>query len=121
MASPLPTLAWRTFDNFPSGPEAATVASTCAYSLATLEVAVLHACSGFAIVERKAPEVWRWAVVGKDGVLLEEGCETCPAEAKGAASRALTFAEECDDEPLAVQAFAMSGGPECPSALPAAS
>ena len=109
MAPMHPILAWRTFDNFPSGPEAATVAATCGYSLATLEVAILHPCSGFAIIERKSPEIWRWAVVGKDGVLLQEGCETCPVEAKGAASRALTFAEEADDEPLAVQIFAVAG------------
>jgi hypothetical protein len=112
-------LAWRTFDRFPSGPEAACVGTTCAFSLSTLEVAVLHDCSGFAIIERKEPKVWRWAVVGKDGALLEEGCEASPAEAKNAASQALNFAEEGDDEPLAAQVFVGGGDAACATSLPA--
>jgi hypothetical protein len=119
MPSHTPVLAWRTFDQFPSGPEAASVAATCSFSLATLEIAVLHDCSGFAIIERKQPEVWRWAVVGKDGSLLEEGYSACPEEAKSAAAEALKYAEGADDEPLAIQVF-VDCASGCGPALPAA-
>jgi hypothetical protein len=112
-------LAWRTFDEFPSGPEAASVAASCSFSLATLEVAVLHDCSGFAIIERKQAGVWRWAVAGKDGSLLEEGCEATQAEAKRAAAEVLNLAEQEDDEPLAVQMIELDGAAGCGTSLPA--
>ncbi len=78
----------------------------------------LHDCSGFAITERKQPEVWRWAVIGKDGSILEEGCEPTQAEAKRAAAEALNLAEEEDaDLPAGDHTIAATG--PCGPAIPA--
>jgi hypothetical protein len=85
--SPIPT--WRCFENLTPGPEAASVAASCSFSLATLEMASMPDSSGFALTERKQPEVWRWAVVGPVGFLLEEGFEPTQADAKRAAGEAL--------------------------------
>jgi hypothetical protein len=84
---PIPT--WRCFENMTPGPEAASVAASCSFSLATLEIASLPDSSGFALTERKQPEIWRWAVIGPVGFLLEEGFEATQAEAKLAAAEAL--------------------------------
>jgi hypothetical protein len=82
---------WRCFENMSPGPEAASVAASCAFSLATLEVASMPDSAGFALTERKQPEIWRWAVIGPVGFLLEEGYEPSQAEAKRAAAEALNL------------------------------
>jgi hypothetical protein len=118
MRSNCPTFNWRPFDEVPSGAEAALVAASCSFSLATLEMAALHDCSGFAITERKQPEVWRWAVIGKDGSLLEEGCEGTQADAKRAAAEALNLAED-EDVYLPVNATTEGTTGPCGPAIPA--
>jgi hypothetical protein len=41
------------------------------------------------VIERKQPEIWRWAVIGDGGFLLEEGFEPTQEEAKRAGAHAL--------------------------------
>jgi hypothetical protein len=118
MSSTTQAFTWRPFDEVPSGAEAALIAASCSFSLATLEMASLHDCSGFAITERKQPEVWRWAVIGKDGSILEEGCEGTQADAKRAAAEALNLAED-EDAYLPVQASAEGASGPCGPAIPA--
>ncbi len=118
MRSNCPTFTWRPFDEVPSGVEAALVAASCNFSLATLEMASLHDCAGFAITERQQPEVWRWAVIGKDGSILEEGCEGTQADAKRAAAEALNLAED-EDAYLPVQAANEGTTGPCGPAIPA--
>lgn len=81
--------SWRCFENIASGPEAASAAASCAFSLATLEVASLPDAIGFALTERKQPEIWRWAVIGDAGYVFEEGFEPTQEGAKEAAAEAL--------------------------------
>jgi hypothetical protein len=116
MNSTTQDFAWRPFDEVPSGAEAALIAASCSFSLATLEMASLHDCSGFAITERKQPEVWRWAVIGKDGSLLEEGCEATQADAKRAAAEALNLAED-EDAYLPAQATTRDKSGPCGPAI----
>jgi hypothetical protein len=92
MNSTLPTPTWRCFENITPGPEAASVAASCSFSLATLEVTSMPDSAGFALTERKQPEIWRWAVIGPVGYLLEEGFEPTQADAKRAAAEALHLA-----------------------------
>jgi hypothetical protein len=80
---------WRCFENLSPGQEAASVAASCSFSLSTLEVTSMPDSAGFALTERKQPEIWRWAVVGPVGFVLEEGFEPTQAEAKRAAAQAL--------------------------------
>jgi hypothetical protein len=80
---------WRAFENISCGADAASAAACCVFSLATLEVACLIDGSSFALTERKQPEVWRWAVIGPGGRLLEEGCEPTQEQAKTSAAEAL--------------------------------
>jgi hypothetical protein len=86
-----PTLNWCAFENILSGTDAASAAACCAFSLSTLEVAALLDAPTFALTERKQPEVWRWAVIGPGGSILEEGCEPTRDEAKRSASEALSL------------------------------
>lgn len=95
------TLTWRHFEDLPSGPGAASVAACCAFSLSTLEVASTRDSSGFALTERRQPEIWRWAIIGLDGTVLEEGCEPSQDEAKRSAAEALALAMAESDEPSA--------------------
>jgi hypothetical protein len=85
------TLDWRAFDKITSGPEAASAAACCAFSLGTLEVASLPDAQNFVMTERKQPEVWRWAVIGEGGTILEEGCEATQEDAKRSAAEAYKF------------------------------
>jgi hypothetical protein len=82
-------LAWSRFENITSGPKSASAAASCEFSLCTLEVASIADAGGFALTERKQPEVWRWAVIGANGLLLEEGVEPTQIDAKRAAADAL--------------------------------
>jgi hypothetical protein len=83
---------WRCFESIPSGPEAASAAASCAFSLCTLEVASTPDAAMFAVTERKRPNIWRWAIIGADNVILEEGSEATQEEAKAAAAEALDVA-----------------------------
>jgi len=89
MTSLTSNLNWRPFENISCGSEAASAAASCAFSLSTLEVASSTEAPNFALTERKQPEVWRWAVIGAGGSLLEEGCEPTQADAKRSAAEAL--------------------------------
>ncbi len=80
---------WRCFENISCGAEAASAAASCAFSLGTLQVASLPEQGSFALTERKQPEIWRWALIGGGGFLLEEGFEPSQEEAKRAAAEAL--------------------------------
>jgi hypothetical protein len=81
--------AWRSFEDITCGAEAASAAASCAFSLGTLEVATAPEAASFAVTERKQPEIWRWAIIGSGGFLLEEGFEPTQEQAKMAASDAL--------------------------------
>jgi hypothetical protein len=81
---------WCTFENVPSGPKAASAAASCVFSLSTLEVAFTPDSASFAVTERKQPEIWRWAIIGSGGRLLEEGFESNREVAKAAAESALS-------------------------------
>jgi hypothetical protein len=80
---------WRAFENITSGAEGACAAEACAFSLSTLEVAWCPQGAGFAVTERKEQNIWRWAVVGDGGVLVDEGFEATQLQAKNAAAEAL--------------------------------
>ena len=86
-------LNWSPFENISSGPKAASAAASCEFSLCTLEVATIADAAGFVLTERKQPEVWRWAVIRANGVLLEEGFEPTQADAKRAAANALELVD----------------------------
>jgi hypothetical protein len=94
MTTTSPTPTWRCFENITPGPEAASAASSCAFSLSTLEVATLPEFPNFALTERKQPEIWRWAIIGAKGFVLEEGFEPSQLEAKDAASAAFGIISE---------------------------
>jgi hypothetical protein len=81
-------LKWNRFENLTPGPKAATASSSCAFSLCTLEIAPIADSATFALVERKQPETWRWAVIGANGIPLEEGFESNQLDAKRSAARA---------------------------------
>jgi hypothetical protein len=80
---------WCAFENVPTGPKAVFASTACAFSLSTLEVAFTPDSTSFAVTERKQPEIWRWAIIGDGGRLLEEGFESCRDDAKSAAAAAL--------------------------------
>jgi hypothetical protein len=80
---------WCSFENLPTGPKAVSVAASCAFSLSTLEIAFTPDSLSFAVTERKQPEIWRWAIVGDGGRILEEGFEPNRDDAKCAAAAAL--------------------------------
>lgn len=85
------TLNWRAFENISSNSEAASAAACCVFSLSTLEVASADDDASFALTERRQPEVWRWAVIGSGGIILEEGYEASQCDAKVAALEALNL------------------------------
>jgi hypothetical protein len=80
---------WCPFENVPTGPKAVSAAASCAFSLSTLEIAFTPDSTSFAVTERKQPEIWRWALIGEGGRLLEEGFEATRDDAKSAAAAAL--------------------------------
>jgi hypothetical protein len=88
MSSPT-CFAWRCFEDITCGAEAASVAASCAFSLGTLVTASCPEAASFAVCERKQPDLWRWAIIGSGGYLLEEGFEPTQERAKIAASEAL--------------------------------
>jgi|HubBroStandDraft_1064217.scaffolds.fasta_scaffold89946_3 hypothetical protein len=93
--------AWRCFENVNSGPEAASLAASCVFSLATLEAASICESGGFALTERKEPSVWRWAVIGPFGLLVEEGYESTQEGAKCAAEKAVQLTQSFPREAIA--------------------
>jgi hypothetical protein len=82
-------LTWIRFENMTPGAKAASASSSCAFSLCTLEIASITDGAMFALVERKQPVIWRWAIVGANGVLLEEGFEANRSDAKSAVAGAV--------------------------------
>jgi hypothetical protein len=92
---------WRCFENITSGAEAASLAASCVFSLATLEASQIPDCGGFALTERKEPQVWRWAVIGPVGILVEEGYEATQDGAKSAAEKAVQLTQSSPKEALA--------------------
>jgi hypothetical protein len=99
----LPSTApgWRCFENISSGPEAASLAASCVFSLATLEASLICDSGGFALTERKEPHVWRWAVIGPVGLLVEEGFETTQDGAKCAAEKAVQLTQSSPKDAVA--------------------
>lgn len=87
---------WCSFENLPTGPKAVSVAASCAFSLSTLEIAFTPDSLSFAVTERKQPEIWRWAIVGDGGRILEEGFEANRDDAKCAAAAALNQVESSE-------------------------
>jgi hypothetical protein len=86
-------LTWSLFENIVPGPKAAAAAASCAFSLCTLEIAPIADAAAFALVERKQQDVWRWAVIGANGLLLEEGFEPTQSDAKRAATDAVQLVD----------------------------
>jgi hypothetical protein len=95
------THGWRCFENLSSGPEAASLAASCVFSLATLEASSIPDSGGFALTERKEPKVWRWAVIGPVGILVEEGYEATQDGAKSAAEKAVQLTHSSPKEAFA--------------------
>ncbi|HXP61198.1 MAG TPA: hypothetical protein VN829_11945 [Dongiaceae bacterium] len=80
---------WRSFSDLPLNSEASRVSASFSLSLATLEVACNPGIPLFALVERKEPDLWRWAIAGAGEPLMEEGCEPTQEDAKKTAVAAL--------------------------------
>jgi hypothetical protein len=93
MNSQLNALTWSLFADFAPGPKAASAAASCIFSLCTLEIAPIADAPVIALVERKQKDVWRWAVIGPNRLLLEEGFEPCPSDAKRAAEAAVQLVD----------------------------
>ena len=83
---------WRSFQTLSSDAEAASVSASCIFSLATLEVASLPCTPRFALTERRAPHIWRWAIISAYGSILSEGLEPTQAYARRVAGDALEVA-----------------------------
>lgn len=90
---------WRSFQSLSSDAEAASVAASCIFSLATLEVASIPCTARFALTERRESNLWRWAIISADGAILNEGFESTQANARSVA----------DDAPAAHPEFPTSG------------
>lgn len=80
--------AWRSFQSLTSDAEAASVSASCVFSLSTLEVASIPWTACFALTERRAAHLWRWAIIGADGATLSEGFEPTQANARRVAGGA---------------------------------
>jgi hypothetical protein len=93
MNSQINALTWSLFVDFAPGPKAAWAAASCIFSLCTLEIAPIADAPVIALVERKQKDVWRWAVIGLNGLLLEEGFEANQPDAKRAAEAAVQLVD----------------------------
>jgi hypothetical protein len=102
MTFPYEAPTWRCFENINSRSEAATLASSCVYSLATLEAASVPDSVRYALTERKDPKVWRWAIIGECGFLVEEGFAPSQDDAKRAAEGALFVGRPAPARALAI-------------------
>lgn len=80
---------WRSHCDIHMNAEAALVSSSGSFSLSTLEIASNPGMAGFALTERKQPDLWRWATVSVEGPIVDEGWKTTQAEAKKSAINAL--------------------------------
>jgi hypothetical protein len=80
---------WRSRLDMPAGPEASFATSMSSFSRATLEVACNPGITTFALVERKQPGAWRWAVGSAGGPVTHEGWETTDSGAKRSAVESL--------------------------------
>ncbi|WP_157772440.1 hypothetical protein [Lacunisphaera limnophila] len=86
--APIPT-PWCSFRQIESAPVAAMVAERCLFSLDTLAYARFHPGATFALTEHEDDAIWRWAIVGAEGNVVNEGRESTQAAAQYAAE---TFA-----------------------------
>jgi len=73
----------------PATPEAAQASASCLFSLGTLEVARLADLTIFTLIEREHSGVWRWAIIGFEGRILDDSRELSLARAKKTAEDAL--------------------------------
>jgi hypothetical protein len=81
---------WRSFSDLPLNSEASRFSVSFSPSLATVEVACNPGIPRFAIVERKQPDLWRWAIAeGAGEPLIDEGWEPTQDDAKRTAVAAL--------------------------------
>jgi hypothetical protein len=80
---------WRSYLDIPANAEASYASSLCSFSLSTLEVACNPGIRDFALIERKQPHAWRWAIASAAGLITAEGWETTDTSAKRSASEAL--------------------------------
>jgi hypothetical protein len=87
MPFPIPT--WRCFCSLPSDFEATTVSACCIFSLSTLEVTWFPGTKSFALIEQEKAKVWRWAILGIEGIILGEGRQPSQEEAKRIAVESL--------------------------------
>jgi hypothetical protein len=80
---------WRSYLDIPADAEASFVSSSSSFSLSTLEVAHNPGISSFALIERKKPDTWRWAIVSAAGPVTDEGWEPTDTDARRSAVLAL--------------------------------
>lgn len=80
---------WRSHLDMPAGPEASFASSMGSFSRATLEVACNPGIRICALIERKEPDNWRWAIGSAGGPITHEGWETTDANAKSSAVESL--------------------------------
>jgi hypothetical protein len=85
---------WRSYLDIPADAEASYASSLSSFSLTTLQVACNPGVRSFALIERKQPDTWRWAIAGAAGLITDEGWETTDANAKRSAVEALQCATE---------------------------
>ena len=65
------------------------VSEKCLFSLETLEFACIPATTSFALTECEHAAVWRWAIIGPMGLIVDAGRETTEARAQIIAEAAL--------------------------------
>jgi hypothetical protein len=80
---------WRSYYDISANAAAAFALSSSRFSLSTLEIASNPGMAGFALTERKQPDMWRWATISVEGPIVDEGWETTQADAKRSAIAAL--------------------------------
>lgn len=80
---------WRSYLDIPADAEAFQASSSSSFSLSTLEVACNPGITSFALIERKQPDTWRWAIISAAGPVTDEGWETTDIDAKRSAVAAL--------------------------------
>ena len=80
---------WRSYCDITANAEADLARSSSGFCLSTLEVVKCPGVTGFALVEKIEPGMWRWATVSLQGPILDEGTKPSKEEAKKFAEEAL--------------------------------
>ena len=87
---PITIPVWRSFQTLESNSEAASASACCNFSLGSLEITCPDpGMVSFALTEQQRPDIWRWAIVDTQGLILGVGCEPTRARAHRVAELAL--------------------------------